>query len=167
MQIIFLPKWALILSFFIVWPLLQLVITLICNMIDLNKFNPNIFFLKSHNWEKGGAIYKTVFKIHRWKHLLPDGAKTHKTGFQKKNIKNFKKEYLNEFIYQTGRAEIAHWIQIMPFFVFGFWSPNFVIWIMLLYAILVNMPCIIAQRYNRPRLIKIYERKKTKKEVEN
>lgn len=157
MQIIFVPNWVMILSFFIVWPLLQLIVTLIFNFLNPSLFNPNFFILKEYKWEKKGQIYKTVFKINKWKHLLPDGAKVHKNGFRKKNIKTFDDEYLNKFIIETGRAELSHWCQIIPFWIFGFWCPFFVIWIMLLYALLVNFPCILAQRYNRPRLVRILE----------
>lgn len=163
MQIFFISKGATILSFFIVWPLMQLLITFICNHIKLEQFNLNSFIFKTRKFEDNGNFYKRVFKIHKWKHFLPDGAKTHKSGFEKKHMKNFEKEYIEEFIYQTARAEIAHWLQIIPFFVFGFWSPFFVIWIMLFYALIVNFPCILAQRYNRPRLMKIYNKKIIKK----
>lgn len=45
-----------------------------------------------------------------------------------------------------------HWLGILPFWVFGLFAPPGVIWIMLAYALIVNLPCIIAQRYNRPRV---------------
>ncbi|MCY1153399.1 MAG: hypothetical protein PQJ49_13580 [Sphaerochaetaceae bacterium] len=160
MQIIFLTPWEMVISFFIVWPLIQLIVTLICNLFDVKKFNPNSFFLRCHKWENGGKVYKTIFKIHKWKHLLPDGARVEKNGFEKKYLKTYDKEYIREFIYQTGRAEISHWLQIIPFWVFGFWCPFYIIWLMLLYALLVNIPCILAQRYNRPRLIRVYDIKR-------
>lgn len=155
MQIIFISEWKMVATFFIVWPLLQLTMTMICNCIPLDKFNDNLFLLKTYKWEKEGQIYKKVFKIHRWKHLLPDGAKVHKNGFEKKYLKTYERGYLEEFILQTGRAEISHWLQIFPFWVFGLWCPPYVVWCMLFYAILVNLPCILAQRYNRPRLIRV------------
>ena len=155
MQIIFMSEWKMVGTFFIVWPLLQLTMTLICNLIPLRKFNANVFFLKSHKWEQDGLLYKRIFKIHKWKHLLPDGAKVDKNGFEKKYLKTYEKGYLEEFILQTGRAEISHWLQILPFWIFGFWCPPYVVWCMLFYALLVNMPCIMAQRYNRPRLIRV------------
>ena len=73
-------------------------------------------------------------------------------GFRKKKLKTLDSDYLKAFIKETCRAEWAHWMQIIPFWLFGFWAPPPVIWFMLLYALLLNMPCIIAQRYNRPRL---------------
>lgn len=153
MQLIFMTPKQLLISYFIVWPLIQFAMTAICNSLSDKWFKENSFILKTRKWENGGKIYKTVFKIHKWKPFLPDGAKLYKKGFQKRHVKNFESEYFSLFIAETGRAEITHWLQIMPFWIFGLWSPSFVILPMLIYALIVNLPCIIAQRYNRPRLI--------------
>lgn len=156
MQIIFLPKWQMILSYFIVWPLLQIAVAVISNRIGDRHFSPESFWLRTRKWEKGGEFYKRVFKVHKWKRLLPDGARVHKKGFRKKSLNSHDPEYLKAFIAETGRAETIHWLQIAPFWIFGLWSPPIVIWLMLGYALIVNTPCIIAQRYNRPRLIRVY-----------
>jgi glycosyl-4,4'-diaponeurosporenoate acyltransferase len=156
MQVIFLSNTQLLLSFFIVWPVIQLLMTLICNNLSDKWFKESSFILKTRKWEKDGNFYKRVFKIHKWKPFLPDGAKLYKGGFQKKSVKNFESQYFLEFIAETGRAEITHWLQIIPFWVFAFWSPSFVIFPMFVYAMLVNFPCILTQRYNRPRLIRTY-----------
>jgi glycosyl-4,4'-diaponeurosporenoate acyltransferase len=134
---------------------MQVLIAMLGNRISDKRFDPNGFWLKTRKWEDNGMLYKRVFKVHKWKHLLPDGAKTHDKGFQKKRLSSHDPEYLQKFIAETGRAEIFHWLQIVPFWIFGLWSPAFVIWIMLGYALAVNLPCIVAQRYNRPRLIQI------------
>ncbi len=157
MQLFFLPEWLMILSYVILWPLMQISISLIGNLISDKHFNPDSCWLKTRKWEDGGRFYKRIFKVHRWKHLIPDGAKAYKQGFRKKNIRSLDTVYLKAFIAETGRAEIFHWLQILPFWVFGLWSPPFVIWVMLGYAVIVNLPCIITQRYNRPRLIAGYK----------
>jgi glycosyl-4,4'-diaponeurosporenoate acyltransferase len=158
MQIFFLDKWLMLLLYVLVWPLFQLPIAMLGNVVRDEKFNPNSFWLKTRKWEQNGLFYKRILKIHKWKKFLPDGAKTHKGGFTKKDLKNTDSEYLKAFIAETGRAEIFHWLQILPFWVFALWGPFFVVWIMLAYALVVNLPCIIAQRYNRPRLVRLYQR---------
>jgi len=158
MQVIFLPEWLMIISYIILWPMIQILIAMLGNRIDDKHFNPDNLWLKTRKWEENGLFYKRLLKVHKWKKYLPDGARTHKTGFRKKNLNNHDPEYLKAFISETGRAEIFHWLQILPFWIFGLWGPFFVIWIMLAYALIVNMPCIIAQRYNRPRLMKVYEK---------
>ena len=156
MQIIFLPDWLMILSYIVLWPLIQVFIAMLGNKIGDERFNPNSFWLKTRKWEKDGLFYRKYLKVHKWKQRLPDGARTHESGFKKKRLSNNDPQYLKAFIAETGRAEIFHWLQIAPFWVFGLWSPPIIIWVMLAYALIVNLPCIIAQRYNRPRLVKVY-----------
>ena len=139
-------------SFFIMWPVFQAGFSLLANKIPDNKFDEESWFFRVHRWELNGRIYEKVFKIRFWKRLLPDGAAVFDKGFRKKKLKTLDSEYLKAFIKETCRAEWAHWMQITPFWLFGLWAPPPVIWFMLAYALLVNIPCIIAQRYNRPRL---------------
>jgi glycosyl-4,4'-diaponeurosporenoate acyltransferase len=60
-------------------------------------------------------------------------------------------EYLSKFIIETGRAEIVHWIVILFSPVFFIWNYPWAGWVMIIYAIIANLPCILAQRYNRIR----------------
>jgi len=94
--------------------------------------------------------------------LLPDGAKAVKNGYQKKHIKDFSEAGLEKFIIETCRAELTHLLAILPFWVFGFFAPFYIIPIMLVYALIVNLPCMIAQRYNRPKLVKLLDRMRKK-----
>lgn len=157
MQLIYLKKSYLLLSFFIIWPILQITMNLICNKINQKYFEKDFLIPKTRKWEENGNVYRQVLKINKWKRFLPDGANVYKKGFQKKHVNNYSSEYFSQFIKETRKAEFSHWLQIIPFWIFMFWSPPFIVFIMFLYAIIVNLPCIIAQRYNRPRLIKIYK----------
>lgn len=158
MQIIFLPPWLAILLVVIIWPLIQVPISAMGNAIPDSRFNIESFLFKCRKWENNGKFYNKVFKIRKWKKHLPDGAKIFKAGFEKGELKTKDPKYIEAFIKETCRAELVHWLQILPFWIFGLWAPSFVIWIMLAYALALNLPCIIAQRYNRPRLKKLYQR---------
>ena len=82
-----------------------------------------------------------------------------KRSYKKRNLTDYSEENLKRFLIETSRGELTHWLGILPFLVFGLFAPPFVIWIMLLYALIVNLPCIIAQRYNRPRVYALYQRR--------
>jgi hypothetical protein len=43
-----------------------------------------------------------------------------------------------------------HWLCIPPALLFFLWNPGPVGFVMILYAFVVNLPCILAQRFNRP-----------------
>lgn len=167
MRVIFLPDWITIISFVVIWPLIQVPISMIGNYIPDKKFNTDSFWFREWRWEKKWKVYENFFKIRKWKKILPDGARVFNSGFEKGELKNLTPEYLEAFIAETCRAETVHWIQMTPFWIFGLWAPSFVIWIMLIYALILNMPCIIAQRYNRPRLKNIYAGKMEKSQELN
>ncbi|MDD4200319.1 MAG: hypothetical protein PHS19_02905 [Eubacteriales bacterium] len=161
MRVIFLSEVLTILLCFLVWPVLQVTAALICLYLPDRFFSPDSFFFRTHPFEKEGRVYDHIFRVRHWKHLLPDGgAILKKRGFKKKELEGHSKEYLNRFLIESARGELTHWLAILPFWVFGFFTPPRVIWYMLVYALLVNLPCIITQRYNRPRIKKLLNRNK-------
>ncbi|SHJ10291.1 glycosyl-4,4'-diaponeurosporenoate acyltransferase [Parasporobacterium paucivorans DSM 15970] len=93
-----------------------------------------------------------------WKKRLPDGGKYMKRGYEKKKMKDFSQAGMEKFLTESCRGEATHLLAIMPFWVFGLFTPGYVVPIMLVYSLAVNLPCIIAQRYNRPRIIKLMNR---------
>lgn len=159
MQVIFLPSTWTILLCFIVWPVLQVGVALFCLNLPDRVYSPNSFFFRSHHFENDGRIYDKLFRVRRWKHLLPDGGMLwKKRGFKKKNLDSFSEKNLTRFLVESARGELTHWLAILPFWVFGFFAPSEIIWYMFLYSLLVNLPCIIAQRYNRPRVQRVLNR---------
>jgi glycosyl-4,4'-diaponeurosporenoate acyltransferase len=161
MRIIILPSGWTILLCFVVWPILQITAALICFILPDWIFSPNAFFFRTQRFEKQGRVYDRVFRVSRWKHLLPDGGMVwKKRGFKKKHLESFSQENLNRFLVESARGELTHLLAIFPFWVFWFFTPPNVPWIMLVYALLVNLPCIIAQRYNRPRVQRLLNKKK-------
>ncbi len=156
MQIFYLSSFWMITSFIVGWAVFQGGAALIGNRMPDYFFKDEGLF-KDFKFESD-SFYRRTFKIDKWKELLPDGAAVHKRGFRKKRLESKNSEYIKKFILESKRAEFVHWIAILPFWIFGFWAPPIVIPIMFLYGILVNIPCIIAQRYNRPRLRRILNR---------
>ncbi|MFT5468440.1 MAG: glycosyl-4,4'-diaponeurosporenoate acyltransferase [Verrucomicrobiales bacterium] len=113
---------------------------------------------RERGWERSGAIYQKLFRIRVWKHLLPDAAPWF-DGFPKKQLNGKDPGYLRDFIAETCRSEAAHHVQIL--FLLGalIWNP----WpaaagVMIGYAVLSNLPCILLQRYNRIRMSRVLER---------
>lgn len=144
-----------VLAIILLWTAIQLIVPLFCLQISDKCLSASSGIFKTFEWEKDGEFYNKVFKIKKWKHLLPDGGAATKNGFKKRHIDATSKENLCEFNTESCRAELVHWILIFPFWVIGFIAPPFVIPVMLLYALVANLPCIIAQRYNRPRISKL------------
>lgn len=74
MRVIFLPEVLTIILCFFVWPVLQVTAALICLYLPDRYFSPDSFLFSAHRFEKEGRIYDSVFRVSRWKHLLPDGG---------------------------------------------------------------------------------------------
>ena len=84
--------------------------------------------------------------------MIPDGGGLFKGGFPKKNLESSDPKYLKIFLYETKRAELTHWLTILPAPIFFLWNMWWVGIIMIAYALIANIPCILLQRYNRARL---------------
>lgn len=123
--------------------------------IPHSKFSIDSFICKQRYFEFDGSLYYRFFKINKWKKLLPDGAALFKEGFEKKKLKEFSQSYFSNFLHETCRAEITHWIVFLFGFLFFIWNLWWVGIIMVVYAIASNLPCIFTQRYNRIRLRRV------------
>ena len=73
----------------------------------------------------------------------------------KKKLTDFSERNLEQFVIESCRGELTHLLAILPFWLFGFIGPPAMLWLMLAYAIAVNLPCMLAQRYNRPRFLNL------------
>lgn len=155
MRILFLADIPSLLLCAVLWFLIQAGVAVFCFMLPIRVFNPHIFPFRSFALEDGGRIYDRLFKVKKWKHLLPDGGAIAKRGYAKRNLTDYSESNLELFLIESCRGEMTHWLPIFLFWVFGFIVPPYALWYMLIYALVANLPCIIVQRYNRPRILKI------------
>ena len=159
MRLIILPDiWTLVVCF-VLWPLLQVSAALFCLFLPDRCFDPENVLFRTRGWEKEGAVYERIFHIRCWKHFLPDGgAILKKRGYRKKRLENFTPDNLRRYLIESARGELTHWLAILPFWIFGIFVPPSAVPLMLVYALFVNVPCIIAQRYNRPRVLRMLKK---------
>ncbi|MGL4607321.1 MAG: hypothetical protein ACRCU3_07645 [Eubacteriaceae bacterium] len=148
----------IIISYFIVWPIIMFGSAYFFYKKPQTWFNPNSFVFKEKSWEKSGKFYEDVFFIKKWKGLLPDGAALFKNGFKKRKMMSRSNEYFEKFILESCRAEATHLPPIFLSFLFALYNPPNIVAIMVVFGLVVNLPCILAQRYNRIRLTKLLNR---------
>ena len=149
--------WITFLNIF-VWLIIHVGISYMCFKIPLSFFMKDIRWFRVRNWELKGKIYQRIFNIKRWKGIIPDGGSLFNKGFPKKSLKNSHFEYLKIFLYETKRAEFTHWLIILPVPIFFIWNLWWIGIIMIIYALIVNIPCILLQRYNRARIEYLFYR---------
>lgn len=136
------------------WPIIHMLIAKLATCIPPDTFRTGGVICAQRSWERDGDFYRRWFAIRRWKGLLPDGAPW-VGGIAKKRITLWNAAYVDQFIMETRRAELAHWCMLCCFPIFLLWNPPWASCVMFVYAVLANLPCIIAQRYNRLRFVRL------------
>lgn len=149
---------TLIVANILAWLVIHIGCAWIGNRIPLDKFDRLSRLFRTHPFERSGAFYERGLRVKAWKELLPDAADWMQGGFHKKRLKGRDPEYLRDFMRETRRAELVHWIAFWAAGLFYFWNPAWVVKWMFLYSAIANLPCIIVQRYNRGRFERIMER---------
>lgn len=139
---------------FLGWPLLQITIGFAATRLPAHLFANDCWLTAGRSWEGNGQFYAGRFALRRWKRLLPDGA-AWLGGFHKKKIASRDPAYLQKFVLETRRSEIAHWCMLCCSPIFFLWNPLWACFVMVGYGLAANLPCIIVQRYNRMVLLQL------------
>ncbi len=141
------------------WPSIQIGMGYLSHRMSLETLAWFSRLLRTRRWEQDGTIYQHLFLVKRWKSLLPSGGTVFPGGFSLKQVASSDPAYLHRWVMESYRAEIAHWTALFPVVLFLLWNPPLGWAINVFYALVVNVPCIIVQRYNRPRLLAIVQKK--------
>ncbi len=136
------------------WPVIQMGLAFAFTRMPVNWFEPP----KAFRWEKRGAVYEKVFGIKHWKDRLPDAARWFGGGFAKGQLDGVEKIYLERFIRETWRGELCHWSAMAFTPLFCLWNPWWGNVVIVIYVLAANLPCILAQRYNRIRFRRLLAR---------
>lgn len=145
------PLWIVVLNVIGI-PAIHFGISWIFTRLPAGCFSPERFPFRHHDWEDKGKIYQDLFRIRQWKGLIPDAAPW-MDGFAKGSLQEKDPVYLRNFIRETCRGEMAHYAQIPGILLTLAWNP----WpvaaiVMIVYAFLSNVPCLLLQRFTRARM---------------
>jgi glycosyl-4,4'-diaponeurosporenoate acyltransferase len=130
------------------WILIQLGLAWLFTRLPVEWFNPG----PARDWEQQGRFYERVLAIKAWKDHLPDAARWFTGGFAKGALGSRDPAYWQRFIRETWRGELCHWAAMAWVPLFFLWNPWWGDLVIVLYALVANLPCILVQRYNRARL---------------
>lgn len=162
---IVLPKGLILLLDFLAWFFFHMTISIFILKVPDRYYQYIGNCFKSFKWEENGQFWNHHFHVRKWKDSLPDSSSIFKTAYNKKEMKRTNLESLEKFIIETQRAELAHWLSMLPAPLFFIWNPAWAGWIMVIYAFLANFPFIIIQRYNRPRLLNLLQTKRQRSKI--
>ena len=110
------------------------------------------------------SFYRKI-KINAWKDFVPETGKQ-TTGMSKSKIEKTTSEYLYLFLIETCYAEIIHYFMAIIGFLPMIFAPRPILFSLAftqgMVNFVLNIPPILIQRNNRPKLQHIYERQKKK-----
>ena len=136
----------------------------VAHRVPRSRLERDGWWLRLRRAEAGGRGYERGLRIKRWKDRLPEAGALFRGGFSKRRVERHDRAYLDQFLVETRRAELAHWAILAL-------APTFFIWVAVLdmpwwlaaamfgYGIVANVPCILVQRYNRARLERMLGRR--------
>lgn len=142
----------------LVFILISIVMTLLAEKIPDRAYYYKKWLYRERKWEDGGHFYERMFGVKSWKAKLPDISDFMKWRFNKKHFAQNNKDYLAVFLTESCKSELTHWMIILSTLLFKFWNDWISVLLILSVAALLNLPYIIIQRYNRPRLKRLLRR---------
>ena len=120
--------------------------------------NPRGCLYRCRDFEQGGRLYEKI-GIHRWHHALPSMSRILPFMIPPKNLKGNWRDRLPRMIHETCVAELIHWLLcISGFYCLRLWQGMGGFFVTIINILLLNLPFILIQRYNRPRLIILHQK---------
>lgn len=158
MPLIDLPKIWVILIDSAAWAIIQPLIGWLAFKFPDSWIDDDLPWFQVKDWEDGGQLYQRWFRVRAWKHRVPSGGKLYAGGFSMTEITSWDRGTIARWVKESCRAELCHWVAILPSALFFLWNPWHMALMMVLYACVFNAIPIIIQRYNRPRLLRVLKK---------
>lgn len=126
-------------------------------LLPRKNFDYTAFPYRPFRWEKNGEIYRKI-RIEKWKDHVPDMSRHVKTMFAKEIVSPRDPEYTRRLILETCVAELVHYVLMLLSPIFPQYMLPFYGDLGMVAYVLGNLPFVLIQRYNRPRLIRLMEK---------
>jgi glycosyl-4,4'-diaponeurosporenoate acyltransferase len=147
--------WGAVATDSAIWAGWGVVVGLVCSRLSALRFATDGALTRLRPWERSGRVW-VVTGVRRWKRFVPE-LDWLSGGVRKKQLLTGA-EGRERLETETRRAEVVHWAACLPIFVMPLWGPAWVFGVMVVYDFCANVPCIIIQRYNRGRLLRLASR---------
>lgn len=142
-------------KYIVLWGILSHIIG---EMLPRRWFHWDRFPYRTAAWEREGHFYEKL-GIRKWKDWLPDKSKHTKHTFTKQMKGHLGEDSLVRFLQETCVAELIHWVLTVLAVPLYFYVPTPLGAVFATLYGLSNIPFIMIQRYNRPRLARVLRRK--------
>ena len=123
-------------------------------LVPKTWFDYTRFPYRTFAFERNGKLYEAL-RVSRWQSRVPDMSRLFSKLMPPKKMPARPDEQATHTL-----------LMLAGLGVIGIWPCVWGVMLYLVYAILGNLIFIIIQRYNRPRLVRLYERKRAKRSNE-
>lgn len=143
------PQWLTILVDIAAWAFFHAATGYAAHRLGDDRLSRDGRLLRARRFEAGGRFYRDRLRIHRWKDRLPEAGALFAGGVSKRELPSPDEQGLAVFVRETRRAELGHWWAMACSPLFVLWNPPLAATLLVTYGVLVNLPFILIQRYNR------------------
>jgi glycosyl-4,4'-diaponeurosporenoate acyltransferase len=153
--LIHLPAVPLVVLDVVAWAVIHSVSGYAVHRLPVRKLQRDGWLFRVRSFERDGRFYVHRLQIKRWKDRLPEAGALFPGGVSKRHVPAAANGGLERFVVETRRAELGHWLALVPAPLFALWNPAGVAVLMVVYGVGVNLPFIAIQRYNRARAARV------------
>lgn len=152
-------KPALVLLDVAVWLTVHVTVGYLAHRWSVQTVSRERWVTRIRGWEDDGQFWQRVGRVRSWKRMLPEAGAVFAGGFDKSSVGGRSTAALERYAAETRRAELSHWLVMAAAPFFALWNPWYAAVPMLVYGVAVNVPCIVSQRYNRARILRLLSRR--------
>ena len=139
---------------------------LVGRILPKKWFRPDLFPYRALKFEDYGRFYDK-FGVRKWQNKVPDMSRILPFMMPPKKLTGNYKERLPRMLQETCVAELIHVLNcVAGLYCLKLYSGIGGLIIYLLYVLIFNLPYVVIQRYNRPRLLRILWRVEKEAEKE-
>lgn len=127
-------------------------------LLPKRLFHADRFPFRAYRWERGGKIYDKLH-IRAWHKKVPDMSRIFPYLIPPKRVTGDINKQLPRMLQETCIAEFVHFVLcLVGLRCLWLWPGAGGVIVTILYIGLFNLPFIIIQRYERPRLLRLYKK---------
>lgn len=127
-------------------------------LLPKSWFHPQSFWFRSRRFEQNGKFYEKL-GIRRWQRRVPDMSKVCPWAMPAKKLAADFRAQLPRMLEETCVAEFIHCLLcITGLYGLKLWPGPCGLVMYVLYVAIFNLPYILIQRYNRPRLLRLQQK---------
>lgn len=146
--------------------LVHFVIGVLANKLKTPLLNRYSRLIRPFCWEEESMFYERILHVPQWKDAMPDLARRLSGGFAKDRIQSREVSYLRRFESEIRFSQIMHSACFLSLPIFLLRRSGLRV-LLVAGFLAAHLPCLVIQRYNHPRFLRVLRKISTDRPAEN